>query len=351
MALAAAAGGLGGTKLRAVSKRLGGTRADLWRVTDGKRKLVVKSYRDPESNSWRREAAGLAAAHGTGCPELIALVSDPAVVVMTDLGTGPCLADLLLGRDAATATDGLQAWGRALANLHSQTIHRTNVFTAHLGDDLPVSVIASEVDVLPQTLSALATDHDLPVAENLTGLLGEVQEPLNRAERHVVTPGDTCPDNNLIVGDTVRLLDFEFAEVRHPAWDLAYLRVPWPTCWCAWQIPPEPGDAALATYRKSAAELLPWVAEPGFESDLIAATLLWSLVSSSMYLPGALDPEADSEAAAKRPGRRTMVLSRLALASRLEGPPALTAYAGQLAAELSRRWGPHPLAAAPAFAF
>ena len=24
---------------------------------------------------------------------------------------------------------------------------------------------------------------------------------------------------------------------RHVAWDLAYLRVPWPTCWCSWRLP------------------------------------------------------------------------------------------------------------------
>lgn len=350
VALEAAAVGLGGVKVRAVGKRLGGSRTDLWRVTDGERPLVVKSYRDPESFTWRREAAGLAAAHGTGCPELVALVADPAVVVMTDLGTGPNLADHLLGRDPAKATDGLRAWGRALAHLHSQTMHRTDIFAAHLGDDLPLSVVASEVAGLPQGLAALAADHGLPLVEDLTGLVGKVQEPLGRVDRHVVTPGDTCPDNNVIIGDALRLLDFEFAEVRHPAWDIAYLRVPWPTCWCAWQIPPEPGDAALATYRMGAAESLPWVGEPGFEQDLSAATLLWCLVSASMFLPGALDPEAKNEDAAKRPGRWTMILSRLELASRLDGPPALTAYAGQLAAELTRRWGPHPLATAPAFA-
>ena len=50
----------------------------------------------------------------------------------------------------------------------------------------------------------------------------------------------------------VVLVDFEGAEWRHVAWDVAYLRVPWPTCWCSWRMPdavaepPSTGTARLA---------------------------------------------------------------------------------------------------------
>src|SRR3546814_2832674 len=124
-----------------------------------------------------------------------------------------------------------------------------------------------------------SSDLDLPLVDDLAGLLLEVATPLEREERWVVTPGDTCPDNNLLLDGVAHLMDFEFAEVRHPAWDAAYLTVPWPTCWCAWQVPQRRAEAALTTYRTGATARLPWIAEPGFDDDLVAATLLWCLRS------------------------------------------------------------------------
>ena len=56
-------------------------------------------------------------------------------------------------------------------------------------------------------------------------------------EHHALSPADACPDNNLLTDRRLRLIDFEWSEVRHPAWDAAYLAVPWPTCWCSWRIP------------------------------------------------------------------------------------------------------------------
>ena len=73
-------------------------------------------------------------------------------------------------------------------------------------------------------------------------------------EHHALSPADACPDNNLLLADGCRLIDFEWAEVRHPAWDAAYLAVPWPTCWCSWRIPDATAARALDAYRGAAAE-------------------------------------------------------------------------------------------------
>ena len=32
-------------------------------------------------------------------------------------------------------------------------------------------------------------------------------------------------------------------------WDLAYLKVPWPSCWCAWRIPGDVAALVLSAYR------------------------------------------------------------------------------------------------------
>src|SRR5206468_9308469 len=87
-----------------------------------------------------------------------------------------------------------------------------------------------------------------------------------------LTPGDTCPDNDVQVADGLVLIDFEDAQWRHVVWDVAYLTVPFPSCWCSWRLPAEVTARAVAAYRSVAGAAFPEVAGPGFERDLEAAT-------------------------------------------------------------------------------
>ena len=165
----------------------------------------------------------------------------------------------------------------------------------------------------------------------------------------VLTPADACPDNNLMTPDGVVLLDYEFAEVRHPVWDVAYLSVPWPTCWCAWRLPDAVATAAIARYRERVAPSVPYVGSDAFEADLRLATLAWCLMATSWRIEAALDEDAGPSAGLDGPTLRPVVLHRLWLASHLPGPEPLTAYARELFHRLSRRWGEPTLVLAPAF--
>src|SRR2546429_3760393 len=64
-----------------------------------------------------------------------------------------------------------------------------------------------------------------------------------------LTPADACPDNNVRTAGGLVLIDFEGAQWRHIAWDVAYLAVPWPSCWCAWQLPADVAARAVEAYR------------------------------------------------------------------------------------------------------
>src|SRR3546814_19624601 len=98
---------------------------------------------------------------------------------MSDLGHGWSLADHLLGRDPEAATDALPAWATALADLHVHTADRVEVFRAHLGDALPASALATEVAGLPPRLTGLAAENDLPLGDDLAGLVLAVATPLD----------------------------------------------------------------------------------------------------------------------------------------------------------------------------
>jgi hypothetical protein len=164
-----------------------------------------------------------------------------------------------------------------------------------------------------------------------------------------MTPADACPDNNVLTSGGLALLDFEGAQWRHVAWDVAYLVVPWPTCWCSWRLPDEVRTHALQTYRETAADRLPEVTGSGFTGDVSAAAVGWALVTTALFLDNALGSDPALNPDKPTPTRRAMITHRLGAASRNTELPALAALAGALAAVLRDRWGDVPLDFAPAF--
>jgi hypothetical protein len=169
-----------------------------------------------------------------------------------------------------------------------------------------------------------------------------------------LTLADACPDNSIRTTRGYLLIDFEEAEWRPVAWDVAYLTVPWPSCWCCFTLPPSVTRQAVARYRSAAAGQLPYLGTPAFGHDVGLATAGWALVSSSWFLGRALgeDQPFDSEIDEINglPTRRAVIAHRLATAQRTEGLPALATLAARLRTELIKRWGGEPpLRPAPAF--
>jgi predicted Ser/Thr protein kinase len=114
-----------GTTLTA-PEDLGGSERSLvlrCRLPDGG-SVVIKTYPDSDEGrqSFAAEAAGLALAGGAGAaPRLLAASPRALLIVMTDLGSGPSLADLLLGDDAAAASS------RRVPDLAAYPAFRTRV--------------------------------------------------------------------------------------------------------------------------------------------------------------------------------------------------------------------------------
>src|SRR5689334_2327080 len=105
-----------------VMATLGGSnRSVVRRVLAGGRHLIVKEYLQADEG-WVRERAALSVLPSeVPAPRLLAASAIPPVVVMSDLGDGPSVADALLGTDPAAAADAVVAWARTLAGLHRAT--------------------------------------------------------------------------------------------------------------------------------------------------------------------------------------------------------------------------------------
>lgn len=329
-----------------------------------RRTLIVKHYLGRDEG-WLRETAALASVPGAVRVPALVAVGD-ALLVSEDLGNGSSLADALLGDDPDAAGEALHSWATALAELHCATRESRGAFAASLAHRaaqrpqdqpdghepaeswMPARLLEAE-RVLDRNCGALGVTIPTGALAALTGL----GERLGGETLAALTPADACPDNNVRVGDRLVLIDFEGAQWRHIAWDLAYLAVPWPTCWCAWRIPDHIADTAIACYRTRAAEAFPQVADDAFVHDVEAAAVGWALTSAAWSLDYALGPEVELdqqlEVAGPTPTRRALIMHRLSRAAGTREVPELAELAGSLHTELLRRWGDVPLHLAPAF--
>lgn len=331
----------------------GGGRATIRRVAAGADTLIVKTFRTP-GPGWVRESAALSVLPaGAPAPRLVAAGRTPPVVVMSDLGAGANVADALLGHDPAAAADAVVSWAEAVATLHRMTAGSREAFRSTLDDragDEPVeaSPLRTDLDDARRVIESHCGELGVTVPAGAFEEFNALAERLGPDGPAALTPADACPDNNIRVGDRLLLVDFEGAQWRHVAWDVAYLTAPWPSCWCSWRLPDEVSRRAIEAYRAAAGSGYPDT--PGFESDLAAAAAGWAFISTSWFLANALgeDPRPNDPRLVA-PTRRAIILHRLDGARRTAELPGLAELAGRLHDALAGRWGPVELAYAPAF--
>ena len=356
-ALTAAASVAGLSPLEPLRQLGGSDRSQVFRVADADgTTYVVKQYTSREGGTYAREPAALEALAGTGVgPRLLGSSHDPDLIVLSDLGTHRTVADALLGRDPDAARAAVDGWVDAIVALH---LASDDAVLDGYGRRLGNRATDIETHRIPHALSTTADDLrrlgelvGVAPGRDVLDAMSGLADRLTPAPP-VLTPADACPDNNLLTPDGVVLLDYEFAEIRHRAWDVAYLRVPWPTCWCAWRLPDAVAEAALDRYRAAVAPSVPYVGSDAFLADLDLATLGWCLMASTWRIEAVLEEDRGPSPGLDGPTLRPVVLHRLWLASRLPSPAGLAplaAYARRLFDELSRRWGEPTLVLAPAF--
>jgi len=336
----------------------GSSRSQVHRVRVGGATVIVKRF-VAEGEGFAREAAALSVMPPEApTPRLLGESTQPPAVVLSDAGTGRSVADDLLGADPAAAGASLFSWARAIALLHDCTAERGDAFRAALAAraDQPVAGLATLATEIEQAVTAL-DEHCARLGVRVPAGAWDDLRALH-ARLHggpaVLSPGDACPDNNVATPSGRILIDFEGAQWQHPAWDLAYLSVPWPSCWCAWRLPLDTCEQAVRRYQQTST--LPWATSPGFRGDIDAAAVVWAIITTPWYLRRALaDDPPSPDPRRLMPTRRSQILNRLRLAasSRPQGGPelaALGALAAALRDTLADHWGETSLPYAPAFA-
>jgi len=321
--------------------------------------VIVKSYPHTAegTSSFAAEAAGLQVASGSGLtPDLLAADQHLQTVVMSDLGTGGSLADALLGDSAAAARTALLAWATACARLSVAASQRRADFeaawTGHLAgrpDARHSAGLRARVLAAPEQAAKVGVTVPAGLDAELALVAAAVAD-----ERHAVfSPGDVCPDNNLVTSDGIRFVDFEEAGFQSAFLDAAYIRMPFSTCWCVFRLPADLSAAAESAYRSQMCLAWPDLADDAvWAAGMRVAVAAWTLSSTSWLLRRSLAADVPMNSEAESPTTRQLMRYRWhALAAELATSGDLPAVAGlmRLLLAATAGWEAPDLPLYPAF--
>ncbi|MFJ9852417.1 aminoglycoside phosphotransferase family protein [Streptomyces sp. NPDC101150] len=303
-------------------------RSRVWRAELSGTRVVVKQLIDaPEAaERYAREVAAL---------KLASRVDPPVAPVL--LGTDPGERVLVLEHleHRKPREDWVVDYASALARLHAATgAEDANMLPAWSGPT------QDDIDSFLGLVRTLGVAVPSGARTELEGLLGR----LLGTPGHALLHGDPCPGNDMHTSSGIRFIDFEQAALGDGLVELAYLRIGFPTCWCA-TAPPEPLlHAAEAAYRAT------WREATGTEvrDDLADACAGW-LLRGDALVQRAYRGRADH--LAEVPDRdwkwgtataRQRLVHRLGIVSRMTADGGELRCLGQLAADTRRamltRW-------------
>jgi hypothetical protein len=208
---------------------------------------------------YAREVAALRLAARAGLAGRLAVA--PAL-----LGTDPAARVMVLEHldDLGIAGEWLPDYARSLARLHALT------GPADAGA-LPAWTGPAAADA--ESFLGLAQALEVPLPPGVAGELAGLIDRLDPAPHHALLHGDPCPGNDLRTAAGVRFVDFEQASLGNGLVELAYVRIGFPTCWCAMSVTAAAAAEAERVYRATWHDLT-GAAIPGDLADACASWLI-----------------------------------------------------------------------------
>ena len=271
-----------------------------------------------------RELEALRLLPPTVRPALLASSSD--LFVIEDLGSGPSLADLLLGNEANAAEQALMGWAETLGHALRATLREGQ---AAAPEEIPAGV---------EGLKRLSAQLDVEVGAGVDDDAALIADTLARTGPWLAyCPSDTCPDNNRVSADgSVRLFDFEGAGWRHAALEAAYCLAPFCTCWCVARLP----DGMTERMEEAFLAKLAPPDAVGFRKVVPLAAVSYTLVGFESWFPRFVleDRPPGPPGVVPSTGRQYVYEQLIAVAALDAELPALAKLARDLAARIAWRW-------------
>lgn len=267
-------------------------------------------------------------------PHLVA--ADDGVLAIEDLAPRAVLWDLL-ARDDPGAVDGLGAFALTMAQMHSATAGKGDLFHERRQALGPFDPAAA----MRQLDSGGAWDWELPNLE-LVGLTATVraEAEMTVVRTTLVEPGpfttfsngDSGANNFLVTGTDGRIIDFEFAGYRHALLDAACLYTPG----AMWMTVAHPASLGVdSIYRDALCDGFAQAEDDRTYGLALAAACMARMMEKLLRLP-----KLDARPAGHY--SRAQIISTIESAVRVaeenRSLPHLTGWAKTLAETLRSRW-------------
>lgn len=230
----------------------------------------------PRSMVWRAEFTGVTSVvkhlvAGPGADdrfarEVAALKAASAVrppVVPRLFGADPAERTLVTEyvEERPPSVDWVVGYAEALGRLHGSPTEGVTGLPLWAGPK------STDVEAFLKLAAWLGVPATNGVRTELDSLLTRLA---SRSAREDLLHGDPCPTNDLHTAQGVRFIDFEQASLGDGIVELAYLRIGFPTCWCATSQPPELVAEAEAAYAGAAGRTID-------EHELADACASWTI--------------------------------------------------------------------------
>jgi len=259
-------------------------------------------------------------------------------LVFEDLGADlGSLVEPLLEGTAEAAEHALKLYATALGRLHADTVGcleaHYETYRAIFGARRrppPSRRIEEEAAFVASKIGPA------PPASELAALSSRLNDP---GPWLSLVHGDPCPDNSLLYGDQIRLIDYEFAHPSHALLDGIYWRMGFPTCWCAGRVPADVAARIDLAYRAELANCIPLALDDAvYYAELAWASAIWLFACLSWRLNEALDGDDEWGTWSIR-GRLLWYLQAvIEMTEAATVLPGLRAVAKLWLLDLQRRW-------------
>jgi hypothetical protein len=225
---------------------------------------------------------------------------ESGLFVLEDLGDGLSLADVVQGSDPEAAETAFLHYARALGRMHAATVGHADTWrqtriaiggTEQEREREGVRWLRENVDPFRQ----LCAELDVPLASGFEDDVEAVRQMCDDpGPFDAFSPNDTCPDNHRLMPDgSLRFFDFEWAGFHHALLDAAYLRLPFPTCWCVNRLPADLPTRLEDAYRTELARNCASALDDSlFYACMSQACAYWTLATLSWNWKASIPPAA-----------------------------------------------------------
>lgn len=265
--------------------------------------------------------------------------------IMTDVGDGQQLNEILLGDDAALAEEVLLGFMKTLATIHKETIGKESQFSK-IRDGLGAPYVKGEVKgnelEFLNALEGIRTTFNIDfVSQNIEKEIREIFQVIYEPQKlYGLTHWDPCPDNCKFVDGKVKIFDYDSGCYSNVLIDGLFLSTRFPSCWCCADIPQTIIDKAEKEYRSILSQKVPEINSDSYFLEQKAVILIYWLLHA---LTNDLKHTLKKDAQWGLTSMRQRILLKLELTNKILKEQNIFSEISQLFeklnSELSGRWG------------